>query len=507
MNDHITYEDLTFDGGLWTVGDYLVPKNAAAELTDCYPQQGGGLRAWMKPTLRSREGIDADEAPVAFIGRSGVPNRTGSGSSTDFYLATHKPSTSQIKLYRWDETEQAAPYTEWLLLKSFGVGNGVGKVYFHIFDPTATPTAVYLTHDNPGSVDQGLWRVAYSNGAMTKLTTHNGIRAFTVHQERMLYGTTESNGTRLRYSDPASETFDAANFLDVLPDYDLSDNAWVKTFFGELLIGKEGAPLTLVQGDINDPTTRIMADAHPPAIHQLITEMTEGIVYLAFKDGYILTRTGVELMPLSKQLDPITVAGTAATRGTGVTSDIPVVTSTFASPFLITPSGHIMDTRTKAWFRTSHWNDARPIGKVMYYDRHRDEHKVYVLTDEVDFDILEWNPDEGNMDRNRSYTYRSAPLRHPSGRQMCVREVQIPVKVNSSGARVDVTVNGVTRRIAGIAAGNQKLRFPFMEEAEYVDVLVEVDSGSNSVEAPIIETIQPGGYAGHLVAPDTVSTV
>lgn len=506
-SDHFESGELKFDGGLWSVSDYLVPPNGAVQMYDCYPQKAGGLRAWARMQTRSTSGVGATEEPVGFFARGGVQNRVGSGTSTDFYLATGTTG-SQVKLYRWDETVDPDP-TSWTLLRTFTAGTGKGKTYWQVFTPSVSgsPIAVYMSHDNSGSSEQGLWRIRYSDGVVTQITSHNGIRAFVIHQDRLLYGTTEQSGTRLRYSNAGSETFDAANTLDVLPDWNLADNAFARSYVGELLLGKEGAPVTIVQADINDPSVQVRSDAAAPGIHQVVTETAEGVVFVAYRDGYYEMQAGFEVTPLDDQINPDDIAGSSALK-TGTLSGLPVHV-VYAPPWIVTPSGHIFDTRTRVWFRTSEWGpgQSRAICKILNYDKHAGEHRVYALTNVAPFEILYFDPDEGQMARKSSYTYKSPQLRRPDGRRMRIREVHLPIKSFNTGSRVDVTVNGVTRRITGISSGTQVLRFPFVEEAEYLDVTIVPDSLSASVEAPAIEAGVLKTQPGHLYAPETVTTV
>lgn len=502
MTDHFEWNEIDFGQGLWsTSGNFLMPQGAAQELTDCYVQQSGGLRAFARLVTRSRTGIPSDHFPVAIFARGGIDNRVGTGKSTDYYILTYKDSTSEGFLYRWDETADPDP-TSWTLLKTFAASTGVPVLanfipYLNSSDGTFH---VYMNYTASGSADQGLWRIRYSDGNVSQVTTHSGIRAFTSHQDRLIYGTTESQGTRLRYSDPGTHTFAAASFIDVFPNTNLAGHVWAKSFMGELMLGKEGAPITLAQGDITDPSVQLLSDAHYSATIQGVTEVDDGLAFAARDDGIYVTRSGVEVTGISQMLDTDELGAQTGSNSGGSGNLV------YAAPFLYTPSGHVWDSRTKVWFRTSHWGlGALPLGKAMTHDRATFESELLVCTDEEDFDIVEVNTEEGTLLRNRTFTYLSPPLRHPSGRLLVVREVQVVLDPQASGASCVVTVNGQTRTITGVSSSRQAIRFPFNEVNEVLDIKVVPDSGSASVEAPQIEAVRVGTLAGHLIPADSVA--
>lgn len=508
LNEPFDWVELDFTGGLWTVGDYVVPPKGAAVMQDCYPLPTGGLRAWTKPTTHSRAGISDKHHPLAIFSRGGISLRSGApGAGTDFYLMTARADLNQAFLWRWDKSDDVTPPTQWELLRSFATGAGKpGRTEFAIFQPTGSGLAVYLTFGQNGSPDEGLWKIDYATGTLTQKKAAPAPRALVAHQDRLLFGEFASGGTRLWFTNPGSDTVGAANFLDVVPDLDLSANVFAVSFFGELLLGKRGAPLTLVQGDITDPTVRLMSSAHHPASFQGVAETDDGIVFAAVNDGYYVTRTGVEVQPYSAQLDSNKIVGKTALVGT-LTNN--AGSPVFASPFFITPTGHIQDVRSHSWFRTSEFGGGsllRPRAHAMTFEKHVGEFEVHLATDEEDFEILVFSASESQMTRRHRYEYQSPLLRHPSGRRLAIREVQIPCRTFGVASRVTVIINGVSRRIDAIPAGRQVLRFPFMEENEYLDIYVIASSTNTVVEAPIIETIRLGTQAGHLLAPESPTT-
>lgn len=508
MHHYERVEISDFTPGIVTAGEWLVPAKGSAEMLDCYPQIGGGLRAWTSFAEFSKAGIGASEFPFGFYARGAIPVRSGAAlDATDLYIITYNSSDGKPRLYRWDNTNDAAPPAAWTLIKTFAASTAPGSPpSLASFQPyvVAGTTHVYLILKYVSGTDQGLWRIRYSDGALTQITTHANPRCLVAHQDRLLYGHGSSEGSRLVWNDPNTETFGAASFIDVLPYYRLTSNSLIKSFVGDLLIGKTGAPWTLVQGPITDPTVRTMLDAAYPVVIQAAAETPDGLAYSTFRDGQFLTSSGSESKKLTDQLLATDVAGDgllATSADAGVNS--------YASHFLTTPSGYIWDRTTESWFRTSHWGagGAQTEGKYQTYDAQQDNQILYVVTRGTAFKIFYSRLAEGSFTRKRAYTWRSAPLRDPNGRQITIREIDITLKSYLNGATATITVGNTTHPVAGtqvsaatgIAAGRQQIHRQFEAIGEVLDVQVVVDSGADGTEAPSIEAIGISSLPGHLL--------
>lgn len=501
MPHHLDWTELiSFTPGLWTVGlDYLVPtgeKQAGAQvMDDCYPLPQGGLRAFAALSSFTTTGIGADEFCIGFYGRSGIPVRSGvTTEATDFYLVTSSTVDQDIRIYRKDETNDdgSGPHsaTQWTVIETLTATTPApGAAYFIAYTLSGGTTHVYVSIWTASGID-GLYRIEYSTGTVTKVTSHSIIRALTTHQDRIVYGTVEEQESRLRWNDPGTETFGSASFLDLLPFENLTDNVWAKSFIEDLLVGKSGAPFQLVQGPITDPTVRTLASVAHPTDTQQAAELPQGLVYQSLRNGIYITRSGAQIERLSSQL----ASNDVVSPTTRNTDDVTAGDLAYTDPFLWTPTGFIYDERTQAWFKSTTY----PTSKRLFVDRHPDEQRIYMVTVGTGFSIYRQSISESDMGRVQAYTWKSPELRHPTGRQIQMRECQIYCDPQASGATISVVCNGVTRTTPSLNAGPQAVRLLFKEHKESLDLTVTSDSGSAGVEAPLIEAVRIGTLGNHV---------
>lgn len=484
-----------FTAGLWTKDDWLAPAGAATTLQDCYPIPGGGLRAFAKWSTRVTTGIGSGEYIIGHYARGGIGARSGVPTEeSDFYIVTFHPGTLVPRLYRWDNTAIVTP-TSWTLIKTFAAGTGgsPNASYFQSFYHNADATVhVYFTLQYVGS-DTGVWRIRYSDGDVTRVDSNNGCNNLVVFQDRLVVSTGEGNGSRIRYTEPGAHSF--SGVLDVKPNLNLTSNRWVLPYAGDLLVAKQGAPMHYIQGDIDsDPVVRQQVDGHYPVSWQMPAVTKDGIAFIAYKEGIYLTQTGSDLTLMSEHVAPSTIAGTFLRDG----EDVNLGALCYFGPFLFCPSGHVYDERTGSWFTTSQFGGSGQPGKYMFSDAHEDEGRVHVATAGTSPALYYITPIEDLMDRVQTYTFKSAPMRHDSGRQLEVCDVEVVLKSYANGASCAITVGSTTRTLTGIASGRQKVRALFRERAEILDIQVVPNSQSASVEAPSIEAIKVGTRAGHL---------
>lgn len=98
-----------------------------------------------------------------------------------------------------------------------------------------------------------------------------------------------------------------------------------------------------------------------------------------------------------------------------------------------------------------------------------------------------------DSDREGSFTFKTAPLRDPSGRSVEIREVQVYARSYDANATVAITVNGTTKTQTISSPGRQQLTFLFRERGETLDVQLVSTAGAPSAnEAPTIETVRIG---------------
>lgn len=100
--------------------------------------------------------------------------------------------------------------------------------------------------------------------------------------------------------------------------------------------------------------------------------------------------------------------------------------------------------------------------------------------------------------RNGSFTWQSAPLRDPQGRQVEIREVQVYARSYDSNASVTITVNGTARTVSIPVPGRQQLDYLFSERGKTLDVTLVSTAGTPaSNEAPTIEVVRIGWRSLH----------
>jgi hypothetical protein len=488
---HYTWVEMAdFSGGMWTSQDWQVPQNGAALLEDCYPLPQGGLRAFGRFSTLTNTGISVDEEPIAIW----VEDHVG---GSDYFLITNT-GTAQ-KLYRMNESAGA---TSWSALKTFTLtGEYSAQAYFASYQLAAeTEPHIYLTIGATGS-DKGLWRVHYSTGVVsrptittTATTTATLTGPICVHQDRLVIA---EEFSQIWFTNPGVETIGDTNFIEVASSYRLSTITFMHPFRpNDLLVATRGAPWFLVQDDLTDPIIRSMGNVRHAASRQIPCETDAGIVFQAILDGVYATPDGAQFTKLS---EPISVEDLWGDVGDELVSQPGSLA--YLDNWLFTPSGHIFDTRTQAWFRITDWTTAQSAFALVA-NKHRSSHLLIAAIEPSSgaaATLRTLRPLESGMDRKRSYRYQSPPFHDDSGRQIEIGEVHVVCKTYNTASSCEVTVNGVTRTTNNLTQGRIVVPSMFRERDGQLDITIEMDSGSNTVEAPSIESIRVGVLKGHLL--------
>jgi hypothetical protein len=506
-----------FKGGMWTVGDWVIPPNGAALMQDCYPLPQGGIRAFGKFSIKSNAGISIGEYPNGAYVRGGIANRSRPTTSADYYLSTWNPNDLTPRLYRFDESADA---TGWSLIKSFaqatnvsGVSGWCWFVTYYSLDQTTGNTTPYvvLSQDYLGS-ESGLWKVVYADGSVARLSTtqsSNFAGPITVHDGRLIVNATQ-NSSRIWFTEPNIETINNPNFIDLNPYQGKNpSNAWLHSFApSDLLVGKVAAPFVFVQGSLDpqdQPTVRTMAEVRASGDRQGVVEMERGIAFMAPQDGIYRTPDGAYFEKLSDALSTNDLFGGAIRGGNGKIASWGQLC--YLDNWLFTPSGHVYDVRTKAWFKHTAWNSAQPArGIVSVTDPDvENARSIVAFQDPVDtfstLNVLQLKIEEGNdqMPRVEQYTFRTLPFNDETGRQVEIGEVHTVLKSYTTNSSVDVTVNGNTRSFTNIGTGKVVVPVLFRERNTVLDVTVTPKSNTTGIEAPSIESIRIGFLSGHLL--------
>lgn len=465
-----------FAGGLWTVNDQLMPPNAAQVMTDCYPTPGGGLRAWYKPTTFVTTGV---ANPTNERVRCIFVHENAANGANDNYLLTYNTVDTQCRLYRMNETAGAVVWTN---IKTFAAG----------LDPDNISATAYNTSDGNlyavfslgtaaaggGAGDGGMWSVRFSDGNIVKRTSSSG---FTVnYQSRIVTAV----GSVLHYTDPGVWTNIDTNLAPVDINEGQPNIMFMAAFSpGDLVVFKEGAPIYLVEGDLFAYTVRQMNGSRPVQVGgPNVVRGPQGLIFRAGSDGVFETPDGSFLSPLSRAI---------SSQSWTLTNPL-VWTHHWLMAF---GNGLVLDYDSHAWFNFS------GITSSGYGFPLRRLAGVFFSDNTAPFTLWKVIPSDGRTDnRAETYTWKSAPLRDPTGRQIEIRAVQVTARsTNTSTSTITVTVNGVSRTIACDSSGRGSITFYFLARRETLDVQVVAASNATGVEAPRIEVVRVGSRGGHFL--------
>lgn len=482
-NSHLQWIDVRdFSPGLWEKGDWLIPAGGAQTMTDCYPQEGGGLRAFYKPTTIPATGIGANERLIGFFGY-GAGHRTLPTTGTDYYCVTYSSSDFRPRIYRWDQTD--ATELQWRVITTLAVAtasnNAPNEVFFTAY-VLSSGTVRILASINYVGTDTGIWAATQATVATSQTFakiagTAGGLIA--IHQSRIV----EARNSTIYFTGPGNETF-ATDFVTIEPQRNLGNvKAIMAMAPGDLLVVTEGAGWFAVQGDLTSPTVRAMSSAHSLGNpNQQLVDTGYGLAFIEDAGGIYLSNSGVSFDKLDAQLN------TPTQPGGGVVSVGDLV---FHQDMLFCPRGYVFDFHTKAWFRQS----LMTTGLLQFAVRN-----LALFTTLAGTTTIYRLATQDGSSRSNSMTWKSPVLRHGSGRQIEIREVQVVAKSYTGTSSIAVTVNGVTRTLGSLGVGTHHLAFLFRERGETLDVQVVSASGDSGTEAPSIETVKIGHRGGHLLA-------
>lgn len=482
---HLEWADITdFTPGFFdTSGDLLMPATAAQTMTDCHPEPGGGLRAAGKPTSFSTTGLGATgERVIGVYSRGAIALRAGVGDASDRYVWTYKSSDNKVRVYRWDETDADTAWTE--IKVHAAVSATPNPVIADTFVDSAGDAYVVYTLAQTGS-DDGLWSIKYSDGTVTKQLGSIFPLAVCVQDDRIITG----NLYTLRWNDSQSiSSFPAPNNLPVQASRQ-GNNIQALVAFAptDLFVGTRFSAWSMVQGSITDPTVRTMSDAYTVGWPQNLPFTESGFAFISPNQGVMLSSDGQSFSDISSTLDRTRwVQGSTSAIG-----DVGGGNLSYIAPYLVAPHGLFFDFRTKSW----HQSSVLLANDAFHSFADRNYRQLFVATGGQGYSLYVFDAKESS--RWNTYTWRSAPLRHPSGRQIRVREIEVYCKAYDSASTIEVTVNGTARTVTMTASGKQQLDFLFDESDEMLDIKVVASSASAGVEAPSIEVVRVGTLPAH----------
>lgn len=512
VNSHLQWIEVKdFAPGLWTADDWLTPANGWQIMEDCYPTEGGGLRAFFQGTAIPTTGIGAitKERVIGLFARGSIPARSGAPTDlTDYYLCTYlfdaaagAGSKARPKFYRMDGTNSEVAWTEinrtsGATLWGFATNDSNAPRYtqFLFFQQLAgSPNDQWvIAVVRYVGADVGTFRFNYQDLSSAqkgiKITQLNGTVTATgpaaVHQARLLVagGTT---GGIIYYSNPGdAATSVASGFVQLDPSVALPQIVGLSPSPpSDLFVLRQGAAPLLMQGSIVNQTTQVMGEGINAQREQDVIRTPEGYALIG-ADGIVYFTNGVTYTPISQQVSISASAPDALGQGS----------LNYINEFLFAPGGMVYFLPTKSWF-----TQTQMAGSFHNVERFGGFIWGPVGTG-TSFTLAKVSPQPHGGTRVSTWRAKTAPMRAVDGRIIGIREVQVVVKSYDASATFAVTVNGVTNTQTCSVTGRQTMSFLFNQKAEVLDITF-VSTAGGSAEAPSIEAYRTGYMPGTNLAP------
>lgn len=391
--------------------------------------------------------------------------------------------------------------------------------------------------EEPDGVNEGsgIYQLTRTNGVLstTRVLTGDfgnasGASAMVEHQARLVVGHHDD----IRFTPPGSLDFGTTGSGHLglhpsgwFPNTELGVNegalvAWmISVPPGDLIVATRGGRIYNVQGDLGDPTVRELGRWAVMAAHEPVNT-PHGIFFIIPNQG--VHRLGLDgsAEPISPDLSPTIWNPVLPKVGLGqLTAD---------ERFLFAPNQHtaaehkngalVYDTQTRAWFTSTHADDFTITNpRLMKADNNPQDSGVWVMSSQVlngsASPAVAWHyRTGGSVDsgvtteaRGSTWEVKTAPLRHPAGRRLVIREVRIPCFSFNASSTLAVSVNGTTITRT-LPAGQSTQVFLFKQEDNLLDVNVKAKSNDAAVEAPMTEAWRIGYRAGRMEATHNVHT-
>lgn len=490
-----------FAPGVYTVGEWLIPANAAQQMDNCYPQPGGGLRAWFKQDSITTTGITdiSRERVLGIYTRGGIPLRSGAAQAgPDRYLLTYYYNSgatpgqkAQPRLYRMDTTNGDTTWSQILQTGPTGFAYATGDnnspeigsfTFFRTLTGAPNDQYVIMTLRYNGS-DATIWKLNYNPAGSAQVaekvaTDIQRVGPIEVYQARLLMGQGGSvNPERLWYTNPGNLSIDG--YIDVEPSQNLPG---LTTLSAQppsaLLVGKQGAPWVSLQGEITDPVTYQLAPGRS-TLYQI-----QDMAATPYGEAFI-EPTGALMLTDGRTFNNISEQLAGSTWPQNITDVVGSGNSVYVNDFLFAPQGMVFDFRTRSWFKQTAMVGSLKSGDPYF------RQLLGNTQDGTNFGIGQITPYDGTA-RVSSYTWKSAPFRRDDGRQACIREVQVFFESYAANSQITVTVGGVTQTQTGIPVGKSMRSFLFKAQGAILDVTVTPAHTAGTSEAPSIEAVRIG---------------
>lgn len=491
VTDHLVWSEIRdFSPGLWTASPHLMPASAAQRMENCCPQPGGGLRAFFRttPAGLSNVGLPAGKTArginLAFIIQQPATKTVLTSNALVMVSDTAAPSQGYA-LYELDRSVSTG--AGWVLRKAFANGTVGADVHYSTFFTGhyngAQGDLVAFTLNQPpgGSSDQGLWWVKLmQSGTPTKISADTGI--VVSHQARLVVGV----GNTLKWTDP--DGLALTNTLRIAAGQAGARISWLLPVApSDLFVGMIGGQLFNIQGDIGAGyVVREMGRFQANAFVQMPVFTPYGIVLIAGWDGIYLLSTSGQAQHISRGLD-------SSLWAPDPVDSLSMGRSAFYRDCTYFPHGVVYDHLTQSWFALPDLANCAYLS----LDATMNQEKIVGATaaSPPTFPTVQFS---GGATRARDYTWKSAPIRDPGGRQIAIAEIQLVVQAYGSDETLDVSVGGLTHSVNLRSAGRHGPRFSFREHGAELDVTIRSRS-AGATEAPTIEAVRIGTRPGHLL--------
>lgn len=470
-----------FSGGLWErKSDRECPQNGALELTDCYPQQRGGLAAFARFEPVSQTGLVANSVILACKwARPPFPQGR-------LRLATLEIDAIASGVHRFRVYSMAVNTLDSIKTGTWNVDMSLDNVT--VCDPSIqiveyrdgtmgyrcwvnTPIAQSTAAGSTGTtnyLNQGVWRLG-ATAASTSTASSGSTRRIKTTQQAggissnapLWYGALASHQARLMYT----VTFDqlhnrigmtsqggqigTTDFVDPLGEK-AGALTWMMPSQSDYMVAaKSQVGALVIQGAFPNPTNRQTNFSHN-YLQSFPCATDAGVFYMAADDAcYMAGQSAPQNITPNFYGTPMNpglyrnASGDSNFFNVANSDNIKLGQPALGGDFLFAGKGYVMDMRTQAWFKTSYLPDAKNFTTdTAFFRTFASDNTIYTGSNQVlrygyflensDTTTDTWNP-------SPSYSFTTPLISNPH-QQTQVREIEYHIDAFKSGSTIKVEV-------------------------------------------------------------------
>lgn len=524
------YQDFT--GGLWQRGnDRECAPNGLLECQDCFPQPGGGLKAFaeFKPISAP---FASGASPVTAANVLGIWANPG---RPPMLMVIEGAAPSTVRMYAFSSASlpteaelSGGSGAEWVATLSrtdvTSINSCVRMERFR--DAASGYVEAFNLPANTGTSTGGIWQSGTTAGSATFLFAPLGDRLPTglwSHQARLL--TLNALGgavdTRLVYTDPASVAAPSTvNYILPFGEQASPMKALFSASPSDLVFFKDEYCVGTIQGSITAPLVRQSGGVHI-RVRGFPTNSPIGLVFVVMNEGAYVW-SGQEPEHLSPQILGDAMGGNSwdATLGsfsatTNELGDFDGALWTVASARSMTTgqlgcyehwvffnNGYVLDTRTGAWFTQT----SAPRGR--YWSPNLFERRMYVAagnafvgdstTRRPSPDVLYWSRmGESSWVPSQTYSF-TLPLVETPSQRVNLRELEYELYAYNAESTIEVEVTSPEKTLDTLGpytldanASSVRIVVPG-HPAEWYKVRTILKSNRSGEEAPLMSKMRVG---------------